>query len=256
MSTENRSKINQLLSTAPKGVVLASAWLTEQGYSLELQKRYRKSSWFKQLERGALIRDGDNVDVLGGLYSLQSQLGLSIHIGAKTALSLLGKSHYLELSIKRCQLFGAQTEKLPSWFKKYDWSIDIEYNASSFLPPELGMTEHDVKDFSVKVSSPARAVMECLYLTPDKQPLLEVFELVDGLNNLRPKSVQELLEACTSIKVKRLFLYMAEKAGHSWFNYLKLNAIDLGKGKRQILADGVYIPKYQITVPKELASHT
>ena len=79
---------------------------------------------------------------------------------------------------------------------------------------------------------------------------------MDGLNNLRPKSVQGLLEACTSIKVKRLFLYMAEKAGHSWFNYLKLGAINLGKGKRQIVAAGVYIPKYQITVPKELESQT
>ena len=255
MSTEKKSKITQLLSQTPRSVGLTSAWLTEKGYSLELQKRYRKSRWFKQLERGALIRDGDSVDVLGGLYALQSQLGLSIHVGAKTALSLLGKSHYLELSMTRCQLFGAQTEKLPSWFKQHQWAVDIDYQASSFLPPSLGMTEYDVNDFSIKVSSPARAVMECLYLSPHKQPLLEVLELLEGLNNLRPKSVQELLEACTSIKVKRLFLYMSEKVGHSWFNYLNLDAVELGKGKRQIIANGVYVPKYQITVPIELESH-
>ena len=58
------------MSSTPQGVVLASAWLTEQGYSLDLQKRYRKSNWLRQLERGALIRDGDKVDVLGGLYAL------------------------------------------------------------------------------------------------------------------------------------------------------------------------------------------
>ncbi len=255
MSTEIKSKINQLMSATPRGVVLASAWLTERGYSLELQKRYRKSNWLRQLERGALIRDGDKVDVLGGVYALQAQLGLSIHIGAKTALSLLGKSHYLELSMQRCQLFGGQSERLPSWFKKHDWNHEIDYIASSFLPPALGMAEYSVKDFAIKISNPSRAVMECLYLAPDKQPLLEVFELMEGLNNLRPRSVQGLLQACTSIKVKRLFLYMAEKAGHSWFNHLKLDAIDLGKGKRQIVADGVYIPKYQITVPKLLESH-
>lgn len=256
MSTENRSKINQLISATPRGVVLASAWLTEQGYSLELQKRYRKSNWFTRLERGALIKNGDNVDVLGGIYALQAQLGLSIHPGAKTALSLLGKTHYLELSMQRCQLFGTQSEKLPSWFKKYDWQLNVEFQSSSFLPAELGMTEHTVKEFEIKVSSPARAVMECLYLAPKRQPLLEVFELMEGLNNLRPKSVQALLEACSSVKVKRLFLYMAEKAGHSWFNYLKLDTIDLGKGKRQIEPEGVYIPKYQITVPKTLEAHT
>ena len=256
MSTESKSKINQLMSTTPRGVVLTSAWLTEQGYSLELQKRYRKSNWLNQLERGALARSGDAVDALGGIYTLQTQLGLSIHPGAKTAMSLLGKSHYLELSMQRCQLFGSQLERLPSWFKKHDWQLNVEYQSSSFLPAELGLTEFSHKDFQIKVSSPARALMECLYLVPDHQPLLEVFELMEGLNTLRPKSVQALLEACTSVKVKRLFLYMAEKAGHSWFNYLDPDTINLGKGKRQIEPDGVYISKYQITVPKTLEAHT
>lgn len=236
--------------------MLASAWLTERGYSLELQKRYRKSNWFSQLARGALIRNDDNVDVLGGVYALQTQLGLFIHPGAKTALSLLGKSYYLELSMQRCQLFGSQSEKLPLWFKKHRWQLDIDYRSSSFLPAELGLTEYTYKDFQIKVSSPARAMMECLYLAPEKQPLLEAYELMEGLNNLRPKSVQTLLEACTSVKVKRLFLYMAEKAGHSWFNHLKLDSIDLGNGKRQIEPDGVYVPKYQITLSKELESYT
>ena len=94
--------------------------------------------------------------------------------------------------------------------------------------------------------------MECLYLAPEKQPLLEVFELMEGLNNLRPAHVQTLLEQCRSVKVKRLFLYMSEKAEHNWFNFLDLGKIDLGKGKRSLLTNGVYVPKYQITVPKEL----
>ena len=94
--------------------------------------------------------------------------------------------------------------------------------------------------------------MECLYLAPNTQPLLEVYELMDGLNNLRPTSVQQLLEACTSIKVKRLFLYLAEKAGHQWLSYLDLERIDLGSGKRAIVKGGSYVPKYQITVPKKL----
>ena len=95
--------------------------------------------------------------------------------------------------------------------------------------------------------------MECLYLAPQKQPLMEVYELLEGLNNVRPTLVQSLLEQCRSIKVKRLFLYLAEKAGHEWFDYLTLSNIDLGKGKRSFAKDGSYNRKYQITVPKELA---
>lgn len=75
---------------------------------------------------------------------------------------------------------------------------------------------------------------------------------MEGLNNLRPNYIQTLLEQCSSVKVKRLFLYMAEKANHNWFNYIKIEKIDLGSGKRALLNDGVYIPKYNITVPKEL----
>ena len=67
--------------------------------------------------------------------------------------------------------------------------------------------------------------------------------------------VQTLLENCQSVKVKRLFLYMGEKADHNWFNYLDLKNVDLGKGKRSIVKNGLFIDKYGITVPKELAEH-
>jgi hypothetical protein len=81
---------------------------------------------------------------------------------------------------------------------------------------------------------------------------MEVYELIEGLNNLRPATVQKLLEGCTSVKVKRLFLYLADKAGHEWLSFINLDKVDLGAGKRAIVGSGVYIPKFQITVPKEL----
>jgi len=252
MSTEKESKINTLLSSQPLGSVLCSSWLVDQGYSLALQKRYKKSQWFDSIGTGALIRHADDVDYLGGIYALQTQLGLFVHPAAKTALSLLGKTHYLALSTKKAQLFGGSTESLPLWFKKRDWNLNIECKLTSFLPPELGLVEIEHKNFKVKISSPARAVMECLYLAPKSQPLLEVFELMEGLNNLRPAAVQQLLEACTSVKIKRLFLYLADKAGHEWLSYIKLDRVDLGSGKRAIVSDGVYVSKYQITVPREL----
>jgi hypothetical protein len=46
---------------------------------------------------------------------------------------------------------------------------------------------------------------------------------------------------------------MAEKAGHAWMNFVNTSEIDLGNGNRQIKNGGVYISKYQITVPKEFA---
>ena len=253
MSTQAESKINRLLQSYPRGVVLLSSALMEQGYSHDLQKYYKRSRWLDSIGTGALIRSGDSVDYLGAVYALQ-QSGWAVHPGGGTALSLLGKSHYLQFSAKQVTLFGNAGEKLPLWFRRYDWGVAINYQASSFLPPDIGMSVIERKDFSVNVSGAARAILECLYLAPEKQPLLEVYELMQGLNNLRPELVQSLLEQCTSVKVKRLFLYLAEKAGHDWFESLTLDKIDVGKGKRSLVKNGVYVPGYQITVPRELES--
>jgi len=97
--------------------------------------------------------------------------------------------------------------------------------------------------------------MECLYMAPKEYDLMECYELMQGLNSLVPQQVQELLEQCRSVKVNRLFLYLAEKAGHEWLNYIDVKKVDMGKGKRSIVPHGVYIPKYEITVPKELAEY-
>lgn len=252
MTTANGTKINQLLHELPPGVVLQSSWLAQQGYSIDLQKYYRKSNWLKSIGSGAMIRSGDQVGYEGAIYALQKQSGFTIHPGGRTALSLLGKAHYLELVAKRVTVFGGRGEKLPVWFKNHDWGVTVDYCQASFLPSDIGLTEVELKSFSIKVSGPVRAIMECLNLAPEKQELMECFEIMEGLNNLQPKQVQTMLEQCHSVKVNRLFLYMAEKAGHSWFQYLDLKNVGLGKGKRSIVRNGVYVDKYKITVPREL----
>lgn len=82
MDTEKTSKLNTLLSMQPPGTVLLSSWLKEKGYSLDLQKRYKKSLWFETIGSGAMIRHGDQVDYLGVVYALQNQAGASIQPAA------------------------------------------------------------------------------------------------------------------------------------------------------------------------------
>jgi hypothetical protein len=255
MSTDNTSKINQLLSSQPSGVVLQTFWLADQGYSLDLQKRYRNSNWLTSIGTGAMIRTGDEVRYEGAIYALQKQSGMSVHPAGRTALSFLGRTHYLEILESRKTVFGNSTDKLPAWFQKHDWGTKIDYYASDFLPPNEGFTEVELKSFSIKVSNMTRAIMESLYLAPQHQELIECYELIEGLNDLSPSQIQPLLEKCKSVKVKRLFLYMAEKAGHEWFNHLNVKNIDLGSGKRSIVRNGVYDSKYKIAIPKELAQY-
>ncbi len=252
MSTESGSKINKLLQLQPPGVVLTSNWLKEQGYSPELLRKYRNNHWLESIGNGAMIRYNDTVEYLGAVFSLQQQLGLNVHPAAKTALSLQGKTHYLEFNTVKAFLFGGNGESLPTWFKTKHWGLEIKHVTSSFLPPGKGLVDYEYKSVIVKISSATRAMMECLYLAPYDQDLLECFELMKGLTNLSPASTQDLLETCTSVKVKRLFLYLAEKSGHDWLTHLNVTRIDLGKGNRSLVPNGVFVSKYKITVPKDL----
>ncbi len=252
MNTFKGSKLNQLLQSVPTDTVILSSWLKERGYSADLQKVYRNSNWLESIGTGAMIRKGDQVSYEGAVFALQNQANSTIHPGGRSALSLQGKAHFLELSSTSVNLFGTVNEKLPAWFRNYDWEIDLHHYSTDFLSPNLGLVEFETKNFSFKVSNPSRAMMECLYLVPKKQSLLECYEIMEGLTSLRPSTVQQLLEDCKSVKVKRLFLYLAEKADHAWLKYIKTEQIDLGRGKRSIIQGGAYNAKYQITVHREL----
>lgn len=252
MNTLKPTKINQLLQNVPSGVVLVSSWLSKMGYSAELIRNYKKSQWFESIGKGAMVRYGDEIDYLGAVYSMQRQLNMSVHPAAKTALGLLGRVHFLEMGSSMIYLFANRKEATPIWFKNFNWNSPVTFVTTSFLPVDLGLVTYEHKNFEVKISSVTRALMECLYMVPDRMSLLECYQIMEGLTDLPPWQVQELMESCTSIKVKRLFLYLAEKSGHHWFKSLNLEKIDLGNGKRSLAIFGRYIPKYQITVPVEL----
>jgi|SRR5680860_1634166 len=254
MSLDKEQKINSLLKSQPSGIVYLTSWLTQNGFSNQLLDKYKKSNWLASIGTGAMIRSDDGVGYEGAIYALQQQAGIYIHPAGKTALSLLRKSHYLELSQKKVTVFGGKNEKLPTWCINHDWGVKLDYYSSSFLPADLGLVDVETKTFSIKVSSAARAILECLFLAPKNQELIECYQLMEGLNNLRPNLVQNLLESCTSVKVKRLFLYLAEKANHSWVKHVNIEKIDLGSGKRSIVKNGVYDSKYKITVPAAIAN--
>ncbi len=236
------------------GTVLLSSWLESRGISYDLQRRYRKSGWLESIGSGAYKRPKERISWEGGIYALQHQNKLAVFPGALTALSLLGYSHYIRTGEERVFLFSPLSVKLPAWFNKYGWSNPISHYKTSVLPYQIGYVNYELANFSLQVSCAERAILEYLYLTPDKADLMEGFQIISGLTNLRPKIVQDLLLRCTSIKVKRLFLFMAEKTKHQWYNFIDKKSIELGTGDRSIVKEGSYNSSYKITIPKELAN--
>ena len=226
--------------------------MEENGASSQLHQYYKESGWLESVGHGAFKRAGDPIDWLGGLYAIQKQDQLDVHVGARTALGMQGQAHYLELNAEVAQLFAPRKTNLPAWFRKYDWAIRPELHRTDFLPQHFGLVDYEHKLFTVKISGAARGLMECLYLAPGHFDLVEAYQIMEGLTTLRPATVQILLMQCRSVKVKRLFLFMAEKAGHAWFKHLDLSTIVLGSGKRSLAESGVYVAKYKITIPKQL----
>ena len=254
MTTNNDQKIKKLLEKHKPGTVSLASWLEDLGISRDLQVYYRRSGWLKSIGTGAFIRPNDTVNWEGGLYALQTQAELPVHVGALTALSMQGLAHYLRLSEEKIFLFSPPKTILPAWFRNQDWQHPIHHVKTSILPDKIGLTDYEEKTFTIIISAPERAMLECLYLAPDDLDLIECYQVMEGLTNLRPKLVQELLEKCSSVKVKRLFLYMADKAGHQWLPFVDRSKIDLGKGDRKIANGGMYISGFHISIPKELAA--
>jgi len=253
VSTNNEIKIKRLLDIHVTGTVILASWLDKNGFSYDLQQRYKKSGWLESIGVGAFKRPNDNISWQGAVYSLQQQANLLVHVGGLSTLSLLGYSHYIRTGVETVYLFSKLKTKLPAWFEKYSWSEPVNHTKTSFLPTESGLEEYSTGGFEIKIASPERAIFECLYLTPAKQDLLETYQIMSGLVNLRPDMVQKLLNDCKSVKVKRLFLYMLKKANHQWGQFLDLSSVNLGAGDREIVKGGIYDPEFHITVPKELA---
>jgi hypothetical protein len=245
------SKINQILSQWPAQTLLTSDWLEKKGISRQLAASYVKSGWFERFDTGVYKRPQDEVTWAGALYTLQAISGLAVFIGGKTALEIQGYGHYVHAGFPgRVVLWKQPDLWLPAWFTKHTWDASIEVrSARLFDDGDLRITSRQVGGLTLHLSSPERAVLEYVYDIPKHESLDQAHYIMEGLATLRPALLQELLQRCRSIKVKRLFLHLAQTYNHSWFTYLDESSVELGSGKREIIKGGKLDKKYRIVVP-------
>jgi hypothetical protein len=255
MSSQNPSKINKLLKRWPRGTVAVQSWLYKQGVYRQLAESYHQGSWLERIGSGAYIQSGDDVDWTGAIYALQAELSILIHVAAITALEMQGYAHFLPLGVEHIVwLFKDSQEQrnVPTWLQKQFGKRTVFkiVNRKLFLGDwQLGLTEKKMGEYSIFLSSPERAIMEYLDLVPQQQTLDQGFLLMENLQTLRPKLVQQLLENCTSVKVKRLFMCLAEQEKHAWLERLDLSRVNFGSGKRVIGKGGKLNIKYNLSLP-------
>lgn len=248
------TKINKLRQQTPSNGILLTSWLEKSGFSRSEISNYMKSGWLQRITTGVYQFTGDTPSLYGILAAYQKQIEINYHIGAASALELKGFSHYITMGKPNAVVFTPVRPPLPKWLSQAELDMNLVETSSKVLG-SAGIEQFDYQGQSLTVSSPERAIMECILLSPASYDLMHVYYLMEMLTSLRASLVQRLLEDCTSVKVKRLFLYMAEKARHRWFTKLDLTRISLGSGTRSFIKGGVKIPAYDIVIPKELADY-
>ena len=283
MASQKPSKLNQLSRVLPEGLVVDAAWLEERGYSHPLRQKYVANGWLEMLVRGVYRRPAAGLGQKAGrapldwrwvVLSMNSLLDYDVHVGGRTAAEQVGISHYLPMD--RTKTIHLYADRLPGWLQRLpvdvSWSIhrtstlfDTEALKAPLPPTKLGKAPVDLVllsgltrisvdagSWTILVSMPERAILEILDELPEHESFENADKLMEGLTNVRPRTMQHLLEACRSIKVKRLFLFLAERHRHAWLKKLDTSRIQLGSGKRALVPSGRYSKKYQITVPEFL----
>lgn len=279
MGEQKHRKINWLEEKLPEGLLVNAAWLARHEFSTVLRHKYVKAGWLEQPTRGVYRKPRGQLTWQQAIISLQTIiLDDPIVVGGRTALELQGFAHYLPQQTKTVHLYSK--EALPSWLAKLDLGVQfVHHNALRLFKNEpitygLSSLQFDIKtdagasndplqrgftyqpwgtwDWPLTLSTPERAILELLDELPDDESFHQVDMLMEGLTNLSPRRLQKLLADCTSVKVKRLFFFFADRHTHAWRRHLKKEEIDLGSGKRMLVKGGKLDSTYLITVPKDL----
>jgi transcriptional regulator with AbiEi antitoxin domain of type IV toxin-antitoxin system len=277
MIKQIEGKINWLERNLPEGLLVDAAWLTKHGYSTALRTHYVATGWLEQPVRRVYRRPrGSSLAWQQVVISLQALLKYPLLVGGRAALEVQGFAHYLSHATRDVYLYGPKPP--PRWL--YNLPLDTRFlwrNAKLFRrdAETLGVSSLSSNDqtkqtnaddtqgvtsqrwgqwdWPLMLSTPERAILELLDELPAHETFHQVDMLMEGLANLSPRKLEQLLADCRSVKVKRLFFFFADRHHHAWSKHLNRDAIDLGRGKRMLVKGGTLDSKYQITVPEDLS---
>jgi Transcriptional regulator, AbiEi antitoxin, Type IV TA system/Transcriptional regulator, AbiEi antitoxin N-terminal domain len=278
MAKRNEGKLNYLEHQLPEGLLVDAAWLTKKGYSTSLRSQYVTAGWLEQPARQVYRRPRGSLRWQQVVVSLQMLLGYPLTVGGRTALELEGYAHYLTHRTREVHLYGPESP--PAWLSKLRPGVRFLHRNSRKLfsgedvrraLQDLTSSAHANRatdadsprrtflvqpwgqwDWPLVLSTPERAVLELLDELPERESFHQVDKLVEGLSNLSPLRLQKLLTDCRSVKVKRMFLFFADRHQHAWARRIRKEGLDLGKGKRMLVKGGKLNATYQITVPEDL----
>ena len=93
----------------------------------------------------------------------------------------------------KAYLYTNGSNRLPLWMLNAEWDMTIKAVVTSFLGDDMtGVEPMAVGTDTLLVSTPERAILECLNLSDASSNLLDIYYVMESLTTLRPKLLQTL----------------------------------------------------------------
>lgn len=254
----NADAREQLKSLLPPGMLATKQWLVTQGLNPHFLDNAVRSKTLLPLTAGVFAQFTDQVSWKGVIASLQRVTAEPIHIGGLSALEMAGLAQYVSPNAEQIHLYAVAP--LPRWLSRLSALVSVRGHSTKALwPAEVMADSVFVKQEQWReglpplfFSCPEKAILEVLADVPSAISFEHADELMQGLHNLSPRKLDALLRACVSVKVKRLFFWLADRQQFAWLNKLDSANYDLGSGKRLLATEGRLDNKWLITVPKHM----
>ena len=250
--------LSQLL---PFGQLASRYHLLEKGLSSHTLDNYLKSGKLESVVPGFYKRPESKLSWQAVVASLPDLVNGPVAAGGLTALELQGFAQYLSLNNQqRVHLYSPEScsVRLKQLFRQM--GVELCWHRTARLwkngwPEKTPLNSYQWREdaAAMLISSPEQAILELLMAVPEETSFEHAEQLMQGLTQLSPRRLDGLLHDCKSVKMKRLFFWLADRFDYPWRKKLDVKDYDLGSGKRVVAAGGKLDKRYNITVPKELS---
>jgi len=277
--------LNFIKEAIPDGLLVDSAWLSDQGYYGSLRQVYVEHGHLERPARRVYRRPGGSLRWEHVVVSLQRLMQVEIFVGGRTALERFGHLKRIRSDAPKekpqIHLYGPQSPA--SWIYTLQLPIEFKFHKSSRIFRSDGVARGkniiscghdslvlgDVTEFSdilaspweegqwpLVISSPERAILEFLNEVPKYENFKTADSVMKKFTDINVTTMRKMLITSKNVKVNRLFLFFSRRHAHDWMNSIPLTDIEIGRGNRVLMRGGRFDRDHKITIPADLHPDT
>ncbi|MBX9348501.1 type IV toxin-antitoxin system AbiEi family antitoxin [Chromobacterium vaccinii] len=217
---DERSIVQQLMSTAPRGRPLDTALLADLGINVDIASSLAHKGWLTELQPRVYLMRGDSPSLDGTICYLATLVD-GLHVAERTALHWRGVRHNVYFR-EPIFLWGIGTLEIPSWATRL---FPITYRSAIIFDEQLEystcLSNAPGRHPEVLVSSTERAVFELISTCQNPDLHEGVRNLLMLLRNIRLPILQDLAGHCVHRDTVLLLKELADQEGLPWASKLR-----------------------------------